>query len=214
MATPRVTKNVAIAMQSAIAGAKTLTAITKASPGVVSSTSHGYSNGDYVLLEVLGMWQVNNRVFRVSSVAADAFTLEGEDTTDYDAFTSGTAKKITFGTSITTAKTVNNTGGEYELIDTTTIHDNQRTQVPGVLGASATTMSMIWDTSDAGLIAMNAAYKAGAPKAFKWTIGTGGPIWLFYGYCGAALDPELNFGEVVTCPAIVTRFGASTHYSS
>jgi hypothetical protein len=45
--------NVGIAIQSALAAAKTITAITKANPGVASSTTHGYSNGDYVLLTIV-----------------------------------------------------------------------------------------------------------------------------------------------------------------
>ena len=57
--------NVAVSVQSAIAATKTITAITKASPGVVSSTAHGYSNGDYVLLTISGMYQLNYRVMRV-----------------------------------------------------------------------------------------------------------------------------------------------------
>ena len=76
MASVKKWSNVAIAMQSALAAAKTITGITKAAPGVVSSTAHGYSNGDYVYLEVLGMWQLNGRVFRVCNVATDSFRLE------------------------------------------------------------------------------------------------------------------------------------------
>ena len=40
--------NVAVYIQSALAASKTITAISKANPGVVTSAGHGYSTGDYV----------------------------------------------------------------------------------------------------------------------------------------------------------------------
>ena len=61
-------------------------------------------NGDFVVLTVVGMHQVNGRVFRVANVngAGNTFELEGENTTAYDTFTSGTAEVITFGTTAAT----------------------------------------------------------------------------------------------------------------
>ncbi|MCL5460161.1 hypothetical protein M3M33_16100, partial [Loigolactobacillus coryniformis] len=54
----------AMAMQSALGAAKTLTAISKASSGVFTGT-HDFTAGDFVLLLVEGMKEVNNRVFQV-----------------------------------------------------------------------------------------------------------------------------------------------------
>ena len=119
------------------------------------------------------MWQVNDRVFRVSSASGSVFTLEGEDTTNYDTFSSGTAQKITFGTSVTSATTLTSSGGNFAMIDTTTIHMNQKSQIPGLPDAATFDMDNIWDVSDAGLIAMKASYDAQAKRAFKFTFGTG-----------------------------------------
>lgn len=94
---------VAVAIQSALGSALTISAITKANPGVATSAAHGLSNGDVVLISAQGMHQVDQRVFRVANVAANTFELEGEDTTNYDTFTSGDAKLITFGTTLATA---------------------------------------------------------------------------------------------------------------
>jgi len=214
MATATVWKNVAVAMQSALAAAKTLTAITKANPGVVSSVAHGYSNGDFVYLTVSGMSQVNGKVVRVSAVAADAFSLEGVDTTLFDTFTSGTAEKITFGTSITTATTVNGAGGNFEFLDSTTIHANAKSSLPGLPEASTYTMDHIWDVSDAGLLAMKTASDSQAKRAFKFTFGTGGKIMVFAGYVGAALLPGGSSQQLVTTPTVITMDGTPTYYAS
>lgn len=214
MSTPKKWSNVAIAMQSAIAAAKTLSAITLASPGVASSTAHGYSNGDYVLLTVQGMWQVDGMVVRVAGVTADTFQLEGVDTTDFDAFSSGTAEKLTFGTSITTATTLSGSGGDFDFIDTTTVHGNAKTQIPGLANPATYTFTNIWDVSDAGLLAMKSASDSQAKRAFKFTFGTGGQIMVFDGYVGCSLLPGGQAQQLVTSPAVITMFGKPNYYAS
>lgn len=214
MATARKWSQVAIAMQSALAAAKTITAISKASPGVVSSTAHGYANGDYVVLTVQGMRQVDQRVFRVANQAANTFELEGENTTLFDTFSSGTAQLITFGTSISTATTLNNSGGGYSFLDVTTVHDNTTKQIPGLAEASNFEFDNIWDISDAGLVALKAASDQQGTRAFKFTFGTGGQIMLFTGYVGANLLPGGAAQQLVTTKAAITMNGAPTYYSS
>jgi hypothetical protein len=206
--------NVAVAMQSAIAAAKTITAITEASPGVVSSTTHGYSNGDYVYLSVQGMYQVDGRVFRVSSVAADAFTLESEDTSDYEPFVSGFAYKLTFGTTLSSMASISASGGDFDFIDTSTIHANVKTQIPGSANPLSYSFDNLWDMSDTAQLAMKAASQAQAVRAFKFTFGTGGPIMTFAGYVGYAGAPTGQAQDKVTSPAVITCFGNPTYYAS
>lgn len=215
MPTARKWANVAVAMQSAIAAAVTITGISKASPGIVTtSAAHGYANGDIVLLEVNGMFQVNQRVFRVASVTSTTFALEGEDTTNYDTFSSGTVKKVTLGTSITTATSISSSGGDFEFIDTTTIHGNQKTQMPGLPNAASFSFENIWDTSDSGLLAMKAASDAQAMRVFSFTFGTGGQKMYFAGYVGASLLPGGQAQGLVTTSTTITLFGTPTYYAS
>jgi len=76
-------------------GNKTITAITNANPGVVTSASHGFSNGDNVVISsVGGMTQVNGKRFKVANVATNTFELQDVDgvnvnTTSYSTYTSG-----------------------------------------------------------------------------------------------------------------------------
>lgn len=80
---------------------KTITAITKANPGVITSNSHGFANGDEIyIIGVGGMTQLNGRNFRVANVTTNTFTLtdlfgDAIDTTNFTTFTTGgTADKI------------------------------------------------------------------------------------------------------------------------
>jgi len=93
-------------------GDKTITAITKANPAVVTSSSHGYSNGDFVTItSVVGMTEVNGKTFKVADKTTNTFELQDVDGTDinsssYTTYSSaGTANKIyQITTSYTTAQ--------------------------------------------------------------------------------------------------------------
>ena len=212
--------NVAIAMQSALAAAKTITGITNAAPGVVSSTAHGYSNGDYVYLEIQGMHEIDESVFRVCNVATDSFQLEdvsggtGLDTSDFSAFSSGTAKKITFGHSITTAVDMNVSGGNYADIDTTTIHANQRSSIPGLPDPTNFTFNNLWNPTNAGQVAMKNASRVQGTRAFKFTFGTGGKIMVFVGTVGFNGAPGGNAQDKVTSQAVIKSKGVLNYYSA
>lgn len=205
--------NVQVAIQSTLGANKTITAITKASPGVASSTAHGFANGDYVLLTALGMYQVDGRVFRVSASAANTFALEGEDTTLYDTFTSGYANLITFGTTMTTATGLTAAGGDFDFIDTTTIHENVRKQIPGLASAATYTFENIWDPADAGLIALKVASDNQAQRAIRFTFA-GGQKVLFNGYVGATLLPTGTAQDKVNTSVAMTMFGRPTIYAT
>lgn len=75
---------------------KTITAATAANPVVITSASHGFSNGDRVYITgVSGMVELNNREFTVANVTANTFELSGINGTGFTAYTSGgTVAKI------------------------------------------------------------------------------------------------------------------------
>lgn len=79
-----------------VESAKTITAITNANPGVVTSASHGYTNGDLVVLGAIsGMTQLNGKEVTVANVTTNTFELSGVNTTAYGAYTSGgTAQRV------------------------------------------------------------------------------------------------------------------------
>jgi len=78
-----------------VAAAKTITGITQANPGVITSNAHGYSNGDEIAISgILGMTQLNNRNFKVAGATANTYTLTtltgvAVNTTSYTTYISG-----------------------------------------------------------------------------------------------------------------------------
>ena len=77
--------------------AQNITAVTKANPGVVTISSHGYSNGDEIFLDnVGGMTELNGRNYKVANVTTNTFTLQNLfgtniNTTNFTTYTSGGA---------------------------------------------------------------------------------------------------------------------------
>lgn len=75
-----------------------ITSISKANPGVVSATAHGYSDGDEVFLnDVKGMVEVNGNSYIVDVLTADTFSLKDIDgnavsTVNFHTHTGGTGR--------------------------------------------------------------------------------------------------------------------------
>jgi len=56
---------------------KTISGITQANPAVVTATSHGYTNGDEVIITgVVGMTEVNGKRFKVANKTTNTFELQ------------------------------------------------------------------------------------------------------------------------------------------
>lgn len=82
--------------------AQTITGITQASPGVITSASHGYSTNDEIYIaSVGGMTQLNGKFFRVVVINSNTFSLKdlfgtAINTTSYTAYTSGGTATIVY----------------------------------------------------------------------------------------------------------------------
>lgn len=79
--------------------AKVVASATAANPVVCTVTSHGYSDGDLVVItEMDQMTEVNARVFRIENPATNTFELADEDGTGYTAESGGgKVRKIALG---------------------------------------------------------------------------------------------------------------------
>lgn len=205
--------SVAVSIQSALAAAKTISAFSKANPGVATSTSHGYITGDYLKLTMQGMYQLNERIIRVTNSLTNSWDAEGVDTTNFGTFSSGSSEKITFGTTLSSATDVTASGGDPEFADITTISDNIRKQVPIITSPFSISFDCIFDPSDAALIALKAAADNIAQRAVQIAFASGARI-LFNGYVSAPLIPTGSAGEVVKTNVTITSSSRPTIYAS
>lgn len=206
---------VTVDIQSALGSVQTVSAITKASPGVLTYVGADPANGDYFLLLAQGMREVHNRVVRVANVSAggNTYELEGLNTTDFGTFTSGTMYPITFGTSITTMLDFTSEGGEPTMDDQSTIHDDVEILAPTRFSATVYKSNTLWDAADTGFIALKSASDAKVQRAVRFSLSSG-QKHAFYGYIGF---PGVLAGSApgkISSPLTITSQGRGSNWST
>ena len=73
-----------------VASTVAITGATQANPVQITATAHGRSTGDVVQITgVVGMTQINDRLFTVTVTGANTLTLNGVDGSAFNAYTSG-----------------------------------------------------------------------------------------------------------------------------
>lgn len=100
---------------TALATAKTITAISNAASAVCTCLAHGYATNDIVL--VYSAWgRLNYRAFKVTNLTADTFALVDADTTNTSFFSpgggAGTVQKVTTWVDMDRTMNHSSSGGE------------------------------------------------------------------------------------------------------
>lgn len=193
-----------------------IASITKANPGVVTYTPGvDPTNGDYGLMLVQGMYQLDRRIIRVTNenAAGDHFDMEGVDTTLFGTFSSGTYTPITWTYSLGTITDVSASGGNPSFADITTIHDSVKKQAPTVNDPLTLTMDSIFDPTDTALTALKAAADTISERPIRITFANSWKL-LFNGYVSCPLIPTGSKQEVVKTQVVLTSSGRPQLYTT
>lgn len=175
------------------AATKSVSAITKASPGVATSTAHGLTADTIgVFSAVGGMVQLEGQAVRVKNVAANTFELQGLNTSTYSDF-SGTATLTPVATWSTLAEcdSYDIGGGASADLDVTCLIDVIEQLESGNLAAQSFSLTIkSTDAPSAAMQALEAAAMSGSQKAMRITL-PGGAVRVLNG------EPSLS-GESVS----------------
>lgn len=165
------TQGTSVSIETALAATKTITAITKANPAVVSSTGHGYTNGDIVKITgVVGMVELNDRAFVVAASATDSFSLSGVDSTNYTTYVSGGAAAKVTVTPVGKVEGIPTLfAGQAQTINTTHLKSLRQETIQGLAVAGTITMTLQLEDADAGQAAMQASNEQQAEKVYTIT---------------------------------------------
>lgn len=215
MSDPIFWSNVQVKVGATHATALTVTGITKANPAVVTYTGTDPTNGQFVIMDCAGMVELKNRVFRIANVdgVANTFQLEGEDSSLYTTFISGTATPVATFQSMTTVQDISASGGDPEFADVTTIHDQIRRRVPTVFSPSSYAFGCIFDPADAAMARLVALTKSRTPEAVVFTFSDGAQF-AFYAYAAASGAPTGSAQEVVKTNVSLESQGLPNVYGS
>lgn len=204
-----------VSLATTMGTAKTVSAITNASTGVATSTSHGFTDGDLVIMSS-GWSNLDNRIVRVDNSATNAFDIEGVDTSSTTLFPTGsgtgTATEITAFTQITQIMGFTTSGGDQQFATYSFLEQNFETQIPTISSAQTITIDIADDPSLAGYIALKAASDARATRGLKIAMPDGSFI-LYYGYVTLNETPSVTKGAVMQVKATFSLLGRPVRYA-
>lgn len=205
-----------VSLATTMDSAKTVSAITNAATGVATSTSHGFTNGDVVIMSS-GWSNLNNRVVRCANVATNAFDLEGVTTTSTTLFPAGsgtgTATEITAFTQISQIMGFSTSGGDQQFVNYSFLEQNFETQIPTIFSAQSMTLDIADDPSLAGYIALKAASDARATRCLKIALPSGSVVY-YYGYVSLNETPSVSKGQIMTVKATFSLLNKPVRYAS
>jgi hypothetical protein len=205
-----------VSIATTMGTAKTVSAITNATPGVATSTAHGFTDGDLVIMSS-GWSNLNNRVVRVDNSATNAFDIEGVDTSSATLFPSGSgvgsATEVTAFTQVTQIMGFATSGGDQQFATFSFLEQNFETQIPTITSAQTITIDIADDPSLAGYIALKAASDARATRALKIAMPDGSFI-LYYGYVSFNETPTVSKGAVMQVKATFSLLGRPVRYAA
>ncbi|KQQ31990.1 hypothetical protein ASF61_16785 [Duganella sp. Leaf126] len=199
---------------STFAAAKVITAISNADGAVATCAAHGYSTGDEVLI-VIGWEDATEAIYRVTSVTADTFRIEGLDSTDTDLYPvvggKGTAQKVSGWQAIPKIENIDTSGGDPKYTEANPLARKRGIKIPAGFNPISLTVTMGYDPSDAVYQDMLKISRASKKVAFKQVIKGAGTTF-GYSYLSVSDFPKLSKGNVNTVDASVSLIGGATTY--
>ena len=145
--TTAVGRNVKLEIATAFNTAKTVTAVTLASPGVATSAAHGMANGTVGYWTVsAGMVQLDGQATRVYNQATNNFDLQGLNTAGFSAFTAGTFTPVSTWATLSEAIGYQIGGGSPDQLDDTKLTDVTKQIVFGLLPSDTVQIDLLSQT--------------------------------------------------------------------
>lgn len=204
-----------MAVATAFAAAKTVSAISNAAEATVSCTAHGYSVGD--ILQLYSGWgRLNRRAVRVKSATTDAFVAELIDTTNTEFFPTGsgggTVRKVTTFTQIPKYLNPTQSGGDPKNVTVRFMDEDVDTNLND--GFNAVTESFEIDSDQFGTSSYNALRTLSDVQTdtiLKKTLKSGAIIFT---PCTVSLNenPKLSSGSIMTNVVSINGNGRITRY--
>jgi hypothetical protein len=173
-----------------------ITAITNANPAVASSAAHTFVANDVLLLSMPS--RLDQRVIRVASPTATAFTLGGINTTAVKQFPTGfgvgSAVKATQMVAISQVTDTQSSGGDQQFYQWVYLEDGRQRQRPTFKNARSLALTLDYDPDLPWHNALLEADQDSSVKVLQAALPTG--ALLYYSvYVGFDGEPSFTINE-------------------
>lgn len=155
--------------------AKTVTAVTLASPGVATSAAHAMANGTVGFWTVsAGMVQLDGQATRVYNQATNSFDLQGLNTAGYSTWSAGTFTPVNTWGTLSEAIGYSIGGGTADTLDDTRLMDVVKQELNGLLPADTVQIDLLSQTFNSSVMqAIEDASIAQSYLVFRITLSDG-----------------------------------------
>lgn len=215
--TVRVPNGSLVHIASGYGVAKTMSAVTNASPAVATlEASHGVVLND--ILEVTSGWsRLNNKIVRASNISTNDVTLGGVNallTSIYPAGGGvGSVREVTGWTQLQQILTSGSSGGEQQFLDYQFLEDDAQKRIPTFKNASVLTFGVGDDPTLAGYLLAESANDDRLQRAVRITLPSGALIF-YNGFISLNKTPSLNVNELMQVPVTVSLQAEPMRYAS
>lgn len=151
-------RNCRVEIAATFAAAKTVTAVTKAVPPVITSATHAMAEGTIGYFDTAaGMDELLGQAVSVDATATNTFNGEGLDTTNFGTFTSGTIIPVATWLTLSSATAYEIPEGSADPLDATTLLDRIKQEQAGLMSAQNVQLSKFSDMQLPALAMVRAA---------------------------------------------------------
>ena len=190
-----------------------ITAITNANPAVATATGNALSDGDWIKISTSdGMANLNEQLVRVTNVAVDDFELEGIDSTNYTAFSTGSFEKVATWYTLCQSTSIDIGNATPSELDGTTLCSTKQVTLYGLPGSISGTIDIQHDPGAAAIKFLKGV-STSTLVAFRVTwsddsISGFGAKCAYSGGFSAAINTIVTGQIPVTVPAEIVEYPA------
>lgn len=205
-----------VAIAAAYGAVRTISAISNANPGVAASVAHGFADGTFI--EVNSGWsKLTDRIVRVDAPTADAFALEGINTSSTSLYPAGggagSARAISSWTQLAQITNSSSEGGEQQFLTYQFLESDSEKRIPTTKSAAGITFTIADDPTLPGYILAKEANDDRLPRAILLTLSSGERI-LYNAYVSLSIIPSLTVNELMTSEVTLSLLGDPVRYGS
>lgn len=205
-----------ISIATAYGTAKTVSAVTNASPANATSAAHGLVAN--ALVEVTSGWnEINGSIQRVAGPTANNFNLDGVDSSSLTLYPAGSGggsvREITTFQQIQQIIGISTSGGDQQFTSVGLLENNYEINLPTITSAQSLEIEIAYDQTLPGYIALKAASRTRTPRAIKFQLPDGS-FFLYNGIISLNETPTINKGSVMTVKATISLQARPTAYSA
>lgn len=194
----------------------TITAISNANPAVATADSHGFLQGDIVVV-TSGWVKLTGRSFKVGAVTEDTFVLTGVNTLNTQSYpagvSAGTAKSVTKWVNIPQITEVASSGGEQQFYQFGFLEEDEDRQIPTTKSPSTLTLTVADDPSQPYVPVVEAADELKEERVQRLNL-VNGDIILYNSIASITNTPSLTRNQIMVRTITLAQQGRVTRYKA